>query len=424
MTIPGPKPATITLSRRQKLLLSQLKKKRKIPRDLYIRLNIILLAAQEFFCISNTQIAIILHICRNSVIKWRNRWVVNQGFLLTLEETECADKFLLEAIENILADKPRCGTLDKFTPEQLLQIIKLACERPYSSGRPISHWSARELADEAVKRNIVDCISPRTVGRLLNDADLKPHRIRYWLNRDPMTPKEQKKFKDRCQLISQLYRNSQALKAKRIYIISADEKTGIQAKERLHPDLPMRPGLLESHEHSYRRHGTRCLIANFFVATGEVIASTVGATRTEQDFVAHIVQTVSIDHEGEWVFIMDQLNTHKSEGLVRLVALLCGLTDDLGVKGKSGILENMKTRAAFLENETHRIRCVFVPKHTSWMNQVEIWFSILVRKLLRRGNFLSVKDLEQQILNFIEYFNKTMAKPFKWTYMGRPLVVA
>ena len=188
--------------------------------------------------------------------------------------------------------------------------------------------------------------------------------------------------------------------------------------------MPMRPGLLESHEHSYRRHGTRCLIANFIVATGEINAASVGATRTEQDFVAHIAQTVSIDLEGEWVFIMDQLNTHKSEGLVQLIALLCGITEDLGIKGKSGVLKNMKTRVAFLENETHRVRCVFVPKHSSWMNQVEIWFSILVRKLLKRGNFLSVEDLEQQILDFIEYYNKTMAKPFKWTYMGRPLVMA
>ena len=194
MTIPGPKPAKITLSRRQKRLLLLLKKKRKLPYDLYIRLSIILLAAQEFFYVSNTQIARILLICRNCVIKWRSRWVASQKFLLILEEAKCSDKILFEAIECILADKQRCGTLDKFTPEQIIQIIKLACERPCSSGRPVSHWSARELADEAIKRNIVDSISPRTVGRLLNDADLKPHRIRYWLNRNPMTSEEQKVF--------------------------------------------------------------------------------------------------------------------------------------------------------------------------------------------------------------------------------------
>ena len=150
------------------------------------------------------------------------------------------------------------------------------------------------------------------------------------------------------------------------------------------------------------------------------VSPSIGDTRTEADFVAHIQQTVALDPEAEWIFIVDQLNTHKSESLVRFVAEACGLEEELGVKGQEGILQSMATRAAFLQDETHRIRFVYTPKHTSWLNQIEIWFSILVRRLLKRGNFSSVNELRERILAFIDYFNETMAKPFKWTYAGRP----
>ena len=124
-------------------------------------------------------------------------------------------------------------------------------------------------------------------------------------------------------------------------------------------------------------------------------------------------------------YIVDQLNTHKSERLVNLVIQVCDLDiddDTLGVKGQSGILESMTTRKTFLEDTSHRIRFVYTPKHTAWLNPVEIWFSILVRKLLKRASFTSTDDLAQRVLDFIAYFNKTMAKPFKWTYKGKPLV--
>lgn len=208
------------------------------------------------------------------------------------------------------------------------------------------------------------------------------------------------------------------------HVISTDEKTGIQALERLHPTLPARPGKTERVEFEYRRHGTLCLIANFNVATGKAILPTIGPTRTEEDFAAHIGRTIDTDPDVTWVFVLDQLNTHKSEALVRLVAERCGIEDDLGIKGKEGVLELMATRKTFLEDPDHRVRFVYTPRHASWLNQVEIWFSILARRALKRASFNSLEALQQRLVDFIDYFNAVLAKPFRWTYAGKPLRAA
>jgi len=195
----------------------------------------------------------------------------------------------------------------------------------------------------------------------------------------------------------------------------------MQALERIHPTLPTRPGLIERREFEYKRHGTLCLIANFDVVTGKVVHSSVGPTRTEEDFVEHIRQTINSDPDAPWVFVVDPLNTHKSEGLVRLVAERCGVQTDLGSKGRCGILENMSSRKAFLEDRSHRIRFVFTPRHASWLNQVEIGFSILSRRALRRASFDSLSALRERLTEFIDYFNTVLAKPFRWTYAGKLL---
>jgi hypothetical protein len=234
-------------------------------------------------------------------------------------------------------------------------------------------------------------------------------------------PAEPEQFHQEVKTVCELYAEAPALHAAGVHFVSSDEKTGIQALERLFPTLPMQPGLVERREFEYIRHGTQCLTANFEIATGRIVAPTIADTRTEADFAAHVAQTVAEDPQGTWIFLLDHLNTHQSETLVRWVAQQCAIQDDLGVKGKSGILDSMNSRAAFLQDPTHRIRFVYTPKHTSWLNQVEIWFSILVRRLLKRASFTSIEDLRQGILAFIEFFNRAKAKPFKWTYAGRPL---
>jgi transposase len=205
--------------------------------------------------------------------------------------------------------------------------------------------------------------------------------------------------------------------------MSTDELTGVQALERKHPGLPLAPGKVERREFEYMRHGTRAFILSRDVVTGKLIAPHAGPTRTEEDFLAHVQAVVATDPTvTRWHVVCDNLNIHQSASLVRWVARISGVEQDLGKKGEYGILAVMPRRAAFLSDPSHKVVFHYTPNHSSWMNQIEIWLSILVRKLLTRGSFTSVEDLQTNVLAFIDYYNQT-AKPFKWTYQGKALTI-
>lgn len=412
--MPG-RTAKVTVTERQQEILHAIRKAPTAESRLRQRATIVLLAFQGR---DNSEIAAEVGLSRRQVSLWRRRWADAWGRLVRIECTE-STAATRRAIARTLGDEPRPGPPGKFTPEQIVRILAVACEPPAKSGRPITHWTARELAEEVVERGIVPSISVAQVGRYLREAALRPHKKRYWLN---TTEKDPIAFQEQVEAVCDAYLEAPALaRDHRTHTISTDEMTGIQALERTAPSRPMTYGKPERIEFEYTRHGTLTLIGNLEVTTGELIAPTLGPTRTESDFATHIAETVATDPEAGWVFVVDNLNIHGSETLVRWVAKACGIEGPLGEKGVRGVLKTVASRQAFLSEKGHRIRFVYTPKHSSWLNQIEAVFGVIMRKVIRRGSFPSVDDLKTKLGNFIEYFNQVFAKPFRWTYTGRPL---
>jgi hypothetical protein len=231
---------------------------------------------------------------------------------------------------------------------------------------------------------------------------------------------DQEIFEQEVKKVCQTYLDAEKNERNGVHTVSTDEQTGIQALERIAPNQPMEPGKVERIEYEYERHGTTCLFGNKNVATGEIIAPKLHPSRTEEDFAENIDAVVATDPDAGWIFVLDNLNTHVSATLVFLVALLCDIPcEGLGVKGKSGILKDKESRKKFLEDENHRIRFVYTPKHCSWLNQIENWFSGLSRRVLKRGSFVSVDELNAKIRDYIKFYNET-AKPMDWKYDGTP----
>jgi transposase len=413
--MPG-KAAKVTVTERQHELLLALRNASTAPSHLRQRAAVILLA---FDGLRNDEIADRIGLGRFQVGRWRRRWARAWSGLIDLECRETGAD-LRRAIEAILSDAARPGAPGKFTAEQVTQILAVACEPPEESGRPITHWTAHELADEVVKRGIVDSISTTQVGRYLREAAMQPHQSRYWLN---TTEKDPVRFQRQVETVCDTYREAPVLERTRdTHTVCVDEMTGIQALERIAAIKPMIAGKPARIEFEYERHGTLTLIGNFRVTTGELMAPTIGPTRTEADFASHIEQTMATHPGASWVFVTDNLNIHCSETLVRVVAEACAITEPLGKKGVRGVLRSVASRQAFLSDSSHRVRFVYTPKHSSWLNQIEVVFGVIMRKVVRRGSFTSVEDLRNKLMNFIEYFNRVFAHPFRWTYTGRPLM--
>ena len=250
---------------------------------------------------------------------------------------------------------------------------------------------------------------------------MKPHLVQGWLNPNI---EDMNKFKEKVQEICELYTESEKTSKDGIQTYSTDEKMGIQAREHKNKAIPMSKGHAERIDPEYERHGTSGIIASRNIATGEIIAA-VQPTRTEEDFAKHIKTVYETAPLCPFVFVTDNLNTHKSESLVLLIAEIEGIDKEtLGKKERHGILKSMASREAFLSDPLHKIRFVYTPKHCSWLNQIECWFGIITRRLLnRRASFLSVSDLENRIVNFINFYNMHMKKPFAWNYTGKLLIV-
>jgi hypothetical protein len=299
-----------------------------------------------------------------------------------------------------------------FPPDEQLEVITLATSKTAEHDCMASQWSLDDLAAELVNRHAAEAMTRSTIWRVLNAADLKPHRSVYWLNSHDAD------FDAKAQAICQLYVKAPVLYQHGELVICTDEKTGMQILQRKHPTIPAQPGKPEKREHEYIRHGTRCLIASFLVPTGKVVWD-LGVTRTSVDFTAHLAHVASQfpDHK-RFHWILDNLNTHWSLEVCELLARLNS------VPFHKKALRTGAQRRAFLTDPEHTHVFHFTPKHGSWLNQVELWFSTLARRFLKRGDFASAAEFVTRLTAYLDEYNAQRAHPYRWTYTGQPLVRA
>jgi transposase len=412
--MPG-KAAKVVVTEKQQAILQEFSGSRSVSVSLAQRSRIVLLA---FDGLNNETIELEVGLGHDQVGLWRRRWRDNWNRLIGIE---CNDELheLKNAIKKLLADAHRSGRPPEISSEQQAELIAKACEDPQDSDRPIGNWTSDELADEMITCGSIPRISGRWVRRLLARAKIRPHRIDYWLfSKDEKDPR----FDERVASLCDAYRDAIPLyEQEGVHTICLDEMTGIQALQRIAPDLPVAPGLAAKLEYEYKRHGTIGLFGNLHVATGKLWCPMLRETRTEEDTLENLDNVIQQDPTARFRLVMDNLNTHVSQSFVRYIAYVIGYEEDLGKKGVRGILKSVASRREFLTDPTHQIQLIFTPRHCSWLNQIEIWFGTLGRKVTRRMSFDSVESLSNIILQFIDYYNASLAHPYNWTYTGRVL---
>lgn len=385
-----------------------------MSRQIVLRANIILLAFDK---LNNSQIAEVLAIGRHCVGKWRRRWQSSFDGLLAIEFNE-SRAALRRAVEDTLCDAHRCGRPSQFADEQVAQVVSMATRSPREFDRPVDDWTGRELAAEAKRQKIVETISPSRVNHFLKLVDLKPQHRKGWCF---TTERDKELFNKQVKEVCRTYLEAfDVCRQLGTHTICVDEMTSLQANERRAPTMLPFPGQVGKTECQYTRHGTLSLTGSWDVAAGQMIETTIDKTRTAEDFSSHIMATISSDPDAEWIFVMDNLNTHYGEPIVRSIAKLLGIDEStLGEKRKrTGILGSAASRKAFLADPSHRIRFVFIPKHSSWLNQIEMIFGVISRRVMRNGDFTSLQDLKDKLRRFVDYFNRTFAKPVNWKYDG------
>jgi hypothetical protein len=399
-------------------ILTELSKRRTVAKHVHCRARMILLA---FARRSNTQIGRDLGLERHAVGRWRRRWSESVDALLAIEMRE-PRATLERAVVEVLSDACRSGAPGRFSPQQIAQVVSTACESPRARGRPVDVWTGRELADEVTRRGLVDSISASRVNDFLRIVHLQPQRRKYWCF---TTEKDHELFQSQVDRICSVYLHAQKrYERENMRTICVDEMTGVAANERRARTKPALPGQLAKVECQYTKHGTLSLTGSWDVVQGRMIHATVNATRTADDFAQHIRRTVQVDPAAKWIVVADNLNTHYGEAMVRTVAELIGFDPQaLGDKKKrQGILGCVRSRREFLTDPSHAVRFVFTPKHSSWLNQIEVIFGVIARRVIRPGSFTSQRDLKDKLLSFIDYYNRTFAKPMHWTYSGRPTI--
>jgi transposase len=408
------KSASFTLSDGIRDGLTTFAKSYSCPGYLHYRASIILNAERG---LANGEIGSMTGFHPNTVRKWRTRFFSELPRLLEIEERNPEE--LMNEVTVILSDGARSGAPRSFDCETRRTIQLLACQNPSDYGFVASHWSLMLLKKAVENENVVESISAGAIYHILLSAEIKPWKIRYYLHSKEKY-ESYETFCEKVRVINDVYAKAAELKEKGTLVYCTDEMTGLQALEHAYPGKDAMPGMAARRDFNYIRHGTTAFIGFFNVQDGTVFEPYLKSTRCDADFRDALSLVIDANPDKRHLFVLDNLNIHKSEALVRYVAEKIGYSEDLGVKSKKGILKNKESRAAFLSDERHSIRFCFVPIHCSWMNQIEIWFGILNKKLLKRASFKSVEELQESIRKFVKQHNAMFAHPYRWTYDSVP----